>query len=194
MGLEQQVKGRAALAVLLAAGLTVLTGAAPASAALQATLTVAPQAFSAVSSHDVQTLTADAVLTVTDDTPYMPLLAVVPGLGSGDGWHVTEVASPLAYSGPNGGTAIPAGSLAVISAGPPAAAGDSQPVDPGSGPLVPDLTTSASLDVPRMVLHADSGYGAGTYTQDIVLALTLPADTRAGMYTSTITTTIDSGP
>lgn len=60
--------------------------------------------------------------------------------------------------------------------------------------MVPALSPAGSLDSARKVLHANPGYGVGTYTQGITLSLTIPADTRAGTYTSTITTTIGSGP
>ncbi|MDQ0823625.1 hypothetical protein QFZ79_001370 [Arthrobacter sp. V4I6] len=61
-----------------------------------------------------------------------------------------------------------------------------------NGPKVPPASPAGPLDSARTVLHANAPYGAGTYTQGINLSLAIPANTRAGTYTSTIT--IASGP
>ncbi|MEV8147962.1 hypothetical protein AB0O52_07410 [Arthrobacter sp. NPDC080073] len=184
---------RAAVAVLLAIALAAV-GAGPASAALTASLQSLALPTTPYS-HNQQTITGRAVLTVTDTSAYLPPIPpLTPGIGTGAGWHVTEQASALTYSGPNNGTAIPASALAIVSVEAPVASSGSQPVDPTNGPTVPTVSPAGSLNSARMVLHANSGYGAGTYTQGINLSLTLPAQARAGTYTSTITTTIGSGP
>lgn len=178
---------RASAAVLLA-GLLLAAGVLPASAALTASLS-ALTLPSVPSSHNVQTVTGPAVLTASDTSDYDP----VTGIGLGEGWHVTVQAAALVYSGPNNGTNIPAAALAIVSVEAPVAS-SGQPVNPTNGPRVPAASPSGPLDSARMVLHADPGYGAGTYTQGINLSLAIPADTRTGTYTSTITTTIASGP
>lgn len=183
----------AVLTVLFTAAIVSVVPAIPATAAQSASLG-ALTLPAVVASHSARTTTGRTVLTVTDTSLYTPpVLPGTQGIGLGPGWHVTEQASALAYSGPNNGTAIPAANLAIMSVETPAAA-SGQPVDPVNGPMVPALNPTGPLDSPRMVLHANSGYGAGTYTQGITLSLTIPADTRAGTYTSTITTTISSGP
>ena len=41
---------------------------------------------------------------------------------------------------------------------------------------------------------ATAAYGAGTYTQALGVTLTIPAMSRVGVYTGTLTTTITSAP
>lgn len=179
---------RRAPAAVLLAGLLLAAGALPASAALTASLS-ALTLPSVPSSHSVQTVTGPTVLTASDTSGYDPLT----GIGLGEGWYVTVQASPLVYGGPNNGTNIPAAALAIVSVEAPVAF-SGQPVNAANGPRVPAASPAGPLDSARKVLHADSGHGAGTYTQGINLSLTIPADTRTGTYTSTITTTITSGP
>ncbi|MDJ0315016.1 hypothetical protein [Arthrobacter sp. H35-D1] len=179
--------------VLLGAGFLPLVAAVPASADLSASLD-ALTLPAVVTSHTPQTTTGRIVLTATDTSTYTPPdPPATEGVGSGVGWHVTEQASELVYSGPNLGTNIPAANLAIVSVDTPTMV-SGQPVDPVNGPMVPATSPAGPLDSPRMVLHANSGYGAGTYAQGIELSLTIPGDTRAGTYTSTITTTIGVGP
>lgn len=169
------------LAGLLLAGLLLAAGVLPASATLTASL--APLALpSVVTSHEPQTVTGRTVLTASDLGPEPEL-----------GWHVNVQASTFVYSGPNQGMDIPAWSLAIVSVEAPVAS-SGQPVDPVNGPMVPELSPAGSLDSARTVLHANSGYGAGTYTQGINMSLMIPADARAGTYTSIVTTTIAAGP
>jgi hypothetical protein len=173
--------GAAAKALPIAL-LAVLALAVPASATL--TASVQDLAMPAAPySHHPQVTTGRAVLTATDSSP----------TGLGVGWNVTEQTSSLVYSGPNHGVGIPAANLSVASVEAPVAQTGSQPIDPTGGPGAP-ASVAGSLDTPRMVLHANSGYGTGTYTQGIALSLSIPADTRAGTYTATLTTTISSGP
>jgi hypothetical protein len=44
------------------------------------------------------------------------------------------------------------------------------------------------------VLRAGVSYGQGTYTQGLNVALTVPANSRVGTYTGTLTTTISAAP
>lgn len=171
--------GAAPLALPIAV-LAVLALAVPASAALTASVQdlVMP---AAPYSHHPQTTSGRAVLTAATGN----LLGV--------GWNVTEQSSALVYSGPNQGASIPAANLSVASVEAPVAQTGSQPIDPTGGPKAP-TSAAGSLDTPRMVLQANSGYGEGTYTQGIALSLTIPAYTRAGTYTATLTTTISTGP
>ncbi len=112
----------------------------------------------------------------------------------GAGWHVTVLSSDFVYSGPYPGTAIPATNFRLTSAATPIAI-NGQAVDPVHGPTVPsDLAFPASLETPRTVLRADAGYGQGTYTQALDVALTVPAMSLAGTYTATLTVTITAGP
>lgn len=189
--MPSQVSRRATVAVLLASALLAMF-ALPASAALTAELDalILP---AVVTSHQPQTVTGRTVLTASDSSLYTPPLGLEPGVSEGEGWYVTLQASTFVYSGPNQGMNIPAGSLAIVSFEAPAAA-SGQPVDPVNGPMVPVVSPAGPLDSARTVLHANSGYGAGTYTQGINMSLTIPADARAGTYTSTITTTIAAGP
>lgn len=178
-------------AVLAVVGSAVAT-AAPASAALTAEL---QDLFLPATpySHQAQSVSGRVVLTAADTS--VPMLDPETGLpAESDGWRVTEQVSDLRYSGLHHGTAIPARNFFVISAETPVAAdGASEAVDPVGGPKIPEPSPFGSLDMPRTVLEARPGYGRGTYTQGMVLSLTLPPGTRAGKYTGTITTTISPG-
>lgn len=174
------VRAAAALtAVIAVAGLALSTGA-PASATLTADL----QDLSlpvVTYSHQERTVSGRVILTVSD--------TAAPS--ESEGWQVTKQVSGLHYSGLHNGTDIPALNLAVASVEAPVAAdGLSEAVDPVGGPRIPATPPAGALDGPRTVLEAQPGHGSGTYTQGIVLSLTLPLGTRTGTYTGTITTTI----
>lgn len=173
----------------------VLSAASPARAELSAILTSVTMP-AVVSSHQVQVTSGRMVLTATDDTSECTPPDPAQGqAGSGAGWHVSVQASPLAYSGPHAGTALPAAALAVASVDPvPEHIAGPSPVDPENGPRLPAASPVGTLDTPRTILVANPGYGCGTYIEGINLSLTIPADTIAGTYTSTFTTTIASGP
>ncbi|GAB4335081.1 MAG: hypothetical protein Kow0010_22400 [Dehalococcoidia bacterium] len=144
------------------------------------TASIADFTLPAVSySHNDQTSTGELTLTVSDD-----------GV---DGWNVTVQASSFVYSGPNGGTDIPAANFSITAANEPTVV-SGQAVDPTGGPQVPASGATGALDVPRKVLHADAGYGQGTYEQRLDVSLTIPGMARAGTYTSTLTVTISAGP
>lgn len=116
--------------------------------------------------------------------------------GSGAGWNVTVQSSAFVWVGvANGGTDIPASDFALtFAAAPTMIAG--QPVDVAlsTGPQVPPTSPIGSFDTPRKTLVATAAYGAGTYTQALSVSLTIPAQSRVGTYTGTLTTTITSAP
>ena len=129
-------------------------------------------------------VTGTMVLTAEDNT------------GTGAGWNVTVVSSDLVWVGSaNGGADIPAAALALTAAADPVlVAGQAIGVAAATGPQVPPTSPLGSLDTPRKVLSATAAYGAGTYTQDLGMTLTIPAMSRVGTYTGTLTTTISSAP
>lgn len=132
-------------------------------------------------SHSAQTNTGSMTLTADDSS------------GSGAGWNVTILTSAFVYSGTNSGTNIPAANFSLTSAaGPVATAG--QAVDLTGGPKVPAVSPVGTLDSARKTVQADAGYGQGTYTQALGVSLSVPAQSRAGTYTGTLTTTIASAP
>jgi hypothetical protein len=116
--------------------------------------------------------------------------------GSGAGWNVTIQSSAFMWVGTaNGGIDIPATAFALTSAAAPVmVSGQAVSVALSTGPQVPPTSPLGGLDVPRKVLVATAAYGAGTYTQALGVTLTIPAMSRVGVYTGTLTTTITSAP
>ena len=131
--------------------------------------------------HDV---TGTMVLTADDST------------GSGAGWNVTIQSSAFVWVGTaNGGIDLPAANFALTSAAAPAMiAGQAVGVAASTGPQVPPTSPLGTLDTARKTLVATAAYGAGTYTQALGVTLTIPAMSRVGTYTGTLTTTITSAP
>ncbi len=129
-------------------------------------------------------VTGTMVLTAEDNT------------GTGAGWNVTVLASDLVWVGSaNGGANIPAAALALTAAAAPVlVSGQLIGVAAATGPQVPPTSPLGSLDTPRKVLSATAAYGAGTYTQALGMTLTIPAMSRVGTYTGTLTTTITAAP
>jgi hypothetical protein len=148
---------------------------------------VTSPAFVEVSStpaaHGAQTQNGTVTLTADDSS------------GSGAGWNVTLRSSDFVYTGTNGGTNIPAAnfSLTTINA-PTATAGEA--VDGANGPMVPAGLSAGqpTLESGVTVLQARPNYGMGTYTQVIGTRLVVPALSRAGTYTGTLTATIATAP
>jgi hypothetical protein len=134
--------------------------------------------------NDAHDVTGSMVLTADDST------------GSGAGWNVTIVSSNLVWVGTaNGGIDIPANKLALSSADAPVlVAGQAVSVALSTGPQVPPTSPLGTLDAARKVLVATAAYGKGTYTQALGITLTIPAQSRVGVYTGTLTTTITSAP
>ena len=144
---------------------------------------IANASLGAVSySHSAQTSTGTLVLTADDSS------------GSGEGWNVTVQTSAFVYSGSFGGTNIPAANLSLTSAsGATSTAGEA--VDVVGGPKVPlTLVPPVALDTARKTLQAELTYGEGTYTQNLGASLSVPAQSRVGTYTGTLTVTVAAGP
>ena len=115
---------------------------------------------------------------------------------SGAGWNVTIISSAFVWVGTaNGGTDIPAADFALTSAAAPSMiAGQVVSVAASTGPQVPPTSPLGTLDSARKTLVATAAYGQGTYTQALGVTLTIPAMSRVGTYTATLTTTITSAP
>jgi len=142
-------------------------------------------------SHAPQVQTGTLTLTATDTG--------TGGLGlTNNGWNVTILSSALAYSGPNGGTPIPAANLSITTAHPPTVI-SGLAISPVGGPRTTSVT--GGLDVARKTVQADAPtivppatFGIGTYSQAIDVSLLVPGQSRAGTYTATLTVTIAAGP
>lgn len=129
-------------------------------------------------------------------------LSVDDSTGTGAGWNVTEQVSSFAYTaGGNSGTAIPAANFSITSVGAvTSSAGqaidvvgtDVAPTGPQSGNI--DTGVTGTLDGPVTVLRAGASFGQGTYSQAINVNLAVPANSRVGTYTGTLTTTITAAP
>lgn len=132
-------------------------------------------------SHSAQPSSGTMALTADDST------------GTGAGWNVTILSSAFVYSGSNGGSNIAASAFSLTSAAAPVMTAG-QAVDATNGPKVPATSPVGTLDVTRKTVQANAGYGLGTYTQDLGVTLTIPAMSRAGTYTGTLTTTIAAAP
>lgn len=154
------------------------------------TATVADLGLAPVATaHTAQAVTGTMTLSADDST------------GTGAGWNVTEMVSDFAYAGTNGGTAIPAAAFSITSVGAvTSSAGqaiDATGTDASpTGPQSANVTTgvSGSLDAAVKVISAGVNYGSGTYAQPINVSLTVPADSRVGTYTGTLTTSITAAP
>ena len=120
-------------------------------------------------------------------------LTVDDASGTGAGWNVTIQSSAFVYSGANGGTNIPAANFSLTAAATPAMTAG-QAVDATNGPKVPASSPIGTLDSARKVIQANANYGLGTYTQALDVSLSIPAQSRVGTYTGTLTTTISVGP
>ena len=149
------------------------------------TASIADLTFTSVpyqnSAHDV---TGTMTLTADDST------------GSGAGWNVTVMSSAFTWVGTaNGGIDIPASGLALTTpAAPSFIAGQAIGPALSTGPQVPPTSPIGRLDTPRKTLVATAAYGSGTYSQALGVTLTVPAMSRVGTYTGTLTTTITSAP
>ena len=130
------------------------------------------------------TVSGGMVLTADDST------------GSALGWNVTIQSSAFVWAGTaNGGVDIPAANFAISSAATPTLiAGQIISAPAATGPQVPTVSPVGALDTARKTLQATAGYGSGTYSQALGVTLTIPAQSRVGVYTGTLTTTITSAP
>jgi hypothetical protein len=124
--------------------------------------------------------------------PHAMTLSASDLTGTADGWNVTVVSSAFVYSGDNAGANIPAANFSFATPGTPVAADlDSQAVDATGGPKA---GVGGALDLTKKVITANAGFGQGNYTQPVNASLTIPAKSRAGTYTGTLTTSIVVGP
>ena len=132
-------------------------------------------------SHSAQTQTGTMTLTADDST------------GSNAGWNVTVLTSSFAFSGGTGGTAIPAANFSLTSAAAPVMTAG-QAIDVTAGPKVPTTSPVGTLDSARKTVQANASFGNGTYTQALGVSLSIPAQSAAGTYTGTLTTSITAAP
>jgi hypothetical protein len=190
-----RISSRRRLALGLCAGaMLASTIAGPAFAADTVVLAITGSGLTA-SVADL-TLTSVAYQNAAHDVSGTMVLTADDSTGTGAGWNVTVVASAFVWVGTaNGGTNIPAVNFALTSAAAPAlVAGQVVSATAATGPQVPPLSPLGTLNTARKTLSATAAYGAGTYTQDLGVTLTIPAQSRVGVYTGTITTTITSAP
>ena len=142
------------------------------------------------------TLSSVAYQNAAHNSPGTMVLTVDDSTGSGAGWNVTIESSAFVWVGTaNGGIDIPAGQFSLTSAAAPTViAGQAVSVALSTGPQVPPTSPLGTLDTPRKTLVATAAYGAGTYSQALGVTLAIPAQSRVGVYTGTLTTTITSAP
>jgi putative surface cell wall-binding protein len=116
--------------------------------------------------------------------------------GTSLGWSVTVQGSAFVYAGALVGTNIPAANFALTSAAEPVlVAGQVVDLTASTGPQIPiEGIVYGSLASPLKTIRATAAYGAGTYTQDLGVTLTIPAQSKVGTYTGTLTTTISATP
>jgi hypothetical protein len=152
-----------------------LTGGTRSASVSSMTLALAPY------SHTAQSSVGTVTLSVDDSS------------GSGQGWNVLVQSSDFQYAGPNHGVNIPAANFSIVTANAPTAVAG-QAVDASNGPKPPSTGADGSLDTPRKTMQALANAGMGTYTQTLAVRLLVPAQSLAGSYTGTVTTTIVAAP
>ena len=136
-------------------------------------------------SHVTRPSTGTMTLTADDST------------GSNNGWNVTIQSSAFVWTagtgGASSGTNIPASAFSLSTAAAPTATAG-QGVDVTGGPKVPAVSPVGTLDQARKPVQADLAFGNGTYTQALGVSLAIPAQSAAGTYTGTLTTSITAAP
>jgi hypothetical protein len=191
----RQITLQRRFALSLGAGaLLIATAAGPAFAANTVTQAITGSGLTA-SVGDL-TLTSVAYENAAHNVTGTMILTADDSTGSGAGWNVTIQSSAFVWVGTaNGGTDIPASDFALTAAAAPTLIAG-QPVDAAlsTGPEVPPTSPLGTFDTPRKTLVATAAYGAGTYSQALGITLTIPAQSRVGVYTGTLTTTITSAP
>ncbi len=132
----------------------------------------------------------------THDVSGTMVLTADDSRGTSAGWSVSIQGSAFVYSGPNGGTDIPATNFALTSAEEPTLiAGQPVSLVASTGPQIPiEGIVYGSLAGPLKVIRATAAYGNGTYTQNLGVTLTIPGQSKIGTYTGTLTTTISATP
>jgi hypothetical protein len=142
------------------------------------------------------TLTSVAYQNAAHDVTGSMVLTADDSTGTGAGWNVTIMSSAFVWVGTaNGGSNIPAANFVLTSAAVPVLiAGQAVGLAAATGPQVPPTSPLGTLDTPRKTISATAAYGAGTYSQALGVTLSIPAQSRVGVYTGTLTTTITSAP
>jgi hypothetical protein len=150
-------------------------------------------ALSGVNQQTVDTNAADQQLTVSDST------------GTAAGWHVTASVTTFtasSYTIPSTGAMDVTGSVSSVASTAPSAACVGSCVLPADTTTYPVLLNTASSSPPPFTLYdTSSGTGVGqvtlggsTATYPIGWWMNVPANAHAGIYTSTVTLTVVSGP
>lgn len=144
----------------------------------------------AVTSGSLDVTAADVALgTVATSHTSTPVpgsfaLTVDDTTGTGAGWDITQQVTAFGYTGVNGGEDISAANFSVTSVDNLAStAGEDTTGITTAGEAIGDLST------PKTVLAAAADAGEGAYAADVAVNLTVPAGSRAGDYTATLTTT-----
>jgi hypothetical protein len=144
------------------------------------------------------TLASVAYQNAAHDVTGTMVLTADDSRGTALGWSVTIQASRFVWAGTaNGGTDIPAANFALTSAAEPTLIGLGQAVSlvASTGPQIPiEGIVYGSLASPIKTLRATAAYGAGAYNQSLGVTLSIPAMSRVGTYTGTLTTTISATP
>jgi hypothetical protein len=169
---------RPEIAVLTGVGLALVL-VAPTFAATTASIANLTMAAATVS-HVAQNKAGTLALSVTDTV--------------GLGWNVTVQSSSMRYSGAFGSTPandIPAANLSLGTPAAPAFV-SGQAINGTNGPKA--VGTGGVLSAAIKVINANSGFGKGSYTQNVPLTVGIPANPRQGTYTATLTVTITVGP
>ena len=113
---------------------------------------------------------------------------------TGLGWSVSVQSSAFVYTGAVGGTDIPADNFVLVTPAQPAMTAG-QAVDGTGGPNVPPTLATGPLGTSaRKVMTTTAAFGQGTYTQLLAVSLTVPASSKVGTYTGTLTTSISTTP
>jgi hypothetical protein len=153
---------------------------------------VAPTLGATTASIANLTMAAATVSHVTQDKAGTLALSVTDTVGLG--WKVTVQSSNMRYSGSFGSTPandIPAANLSLGTPATPAHV-SGQAISPTNGPKA--VGTGGTLNAAIKVINANSGFGRGSYTQNLPLTVRIPANPRQGTYTSTLTVTVTAGP
>jgi hypothetical protein len=135
-----------------------------------------------------------ATLNGTDQTVnYTLTITVTDATGSGNGWNLTITSTTFTTGGGSPHTlSATASSITGVTA---ACAASTTCVNPTNAITYP-VTVPAASSAPAAVkcFNASANTGMGKFTITPTVAISLPADTYAGTYTSTITLAIVSGP
>jgi hypothetical protein len=180
----------AAVAGILSALLT-LAGSSPALAGGIVTQAVTPGVLSAsiadltlgsvVFSYSAQSTTGSMTLSADDSS------------GAAAGWKVSLQSSAFVYTGSYGGTDILPANFAITSVAIPVLV-SGQAVNNLTGPRIPPTSPVGTLDSARQVITSNAAYGQGSYTEAIGVSLGIPAGSKVGIYTGTLTVTISASP